>query len=201
VSLPMRLQKFPASCPAILALIAVNAALAADPTPADSPDAPPKFRDVPAKTTTKDTEKKDAEKALPLGDPAQAAPPLPSLLPDDIPRAQRPAGPAGPGTPAPDKPGFALKPKVTADDIDLRVRYRKARNIAEGNDKVRSAWEYSRYPRTDEEKRQALRRYYDLLFSQMLAVDRGIAPLVEKSRKAQTAALMQTKIAPTVPNE
>ena len=186
----MRLQNFPALC---IAILATHAACAADPVPADSPDAPPLFREPPAKTPAK-----NADKTIPLGDPLPVPPPLPSLLPDDIPRAVRP-GTAG--APAEGKPAFALKPKVTADDIDLRVRYRKARNIAEGNEQVRSAWEYSRYPKTDEEKRQALRRYYDLLFSQMIALDRGIAPLVEKTRKAETAALTQTKIAPTVPNE
>ena len=190
VSRTMRLQNFPALC---LALLAAHAACAADPAPADSADAPPKFRDTPEKTPTK-----DAEKPLPLRDPAQVVPPLPSLLPDEIPRTQRPATA---NAPTGGRPAAGSKPKVTSEEIDLRVRYRKARNIAEGTDKVRSAWEYSRYPKTDEEKRQALRHYYDLLFSQMVALDRGIAPLVEKARKAETAVLTQTKIAPTVPNE
>lgn len=186
----MRLQNFPALC---IAILATHAACVAAPAPAESPDALPDFRTTPAKTPTK-----DADKALPLGDPAPSAPPLPSLLPDEIPRTLRP----GTGNaPARGKPASGSKPNVTAEEIDLRVRYRKARNMAEGNEKVRSAWEYSRYPKTDEEKRQALRRYYDLLFSQMVALDRGIAPLVEKTRKAETAALTQTKIAPTVPNE
>lgn len=192
----MRLLNFPALC---LAVVASHAAYAADPAPADGPDTPPAFRNVPAKTPVTDAEKKDMEKTLPLGDPQLAPATPPSLLPDEIPRGPLPprTGNAPTGT----KPALTTKPKVTAEDIDLRVRFRKARNIAEGNEKVRSAWEYSRYPKTDEEKRQALRHYYDLLFSQMLAVDRGIAPLVEKSRKAQTAALTQSKIAPTVPNE
>ena len=186
----MRLQNFSALC---IALLAAHAACAADPVPADGTDALPLFRNTPAKPPAK-----DAEKTLPLGDPAPVAPPLPSLLPDEIPRTLPPK--AG-NAPAGGKPAITSKPKVTAEDIDLRIRFRKARNIAEGNERVRSAWEYSRYPKTDEEKRQALRHYYDLLFSQMVALDRGIAPLVEKSRKAETAALTQTKIAPTVPNE
>jgi hypothetical protein len=190
VSPPMRLQNFPALC---IAILATHAACVAAPAPAESPDALPDFRTTPAKTPAKDT-----DKALPLGAPAPSAPPLPTLLPDEIPRTLRP----GTGNaPARGKPASGSKPNVTAEEIDLRVRYRKARNMAEGNEKVRSAWEYSRYPKTDEEKRQALRRYYDLLFSQMVALDRGIAPLVEKTRKAETAALTQTKIAPTVPNE
>ncbi len=181
----MRLQNFPALC---IAILAARAACAADPTPADGTDTPPS-RSTPAK---------DTEKTLPLGDPSPVPATRPSLLPDEIPRALPPKKGSAP---AETKPGIAKKPKVTAEDMDLRIRFRKARNIAEGNEKVRSAWEYSRYPKTEAEKRQALRHYYDLLFSQMVALDRGIAPLVEKSRKAETAALTQTKIAPTVPNE
>ena len=187
----MRLQNFPALC---IALLAARAACAAEPTPADKPDALPTFPGTPPKAPAK-----DADKTLPLGDPLPLPSTPPSLLPDEIPpRALRP-GPANPITGG--KPAASTKPKVTAEDIDLRIRYRKARNIAETNEKVRSAWEYTRYPKTDEEKRQALRRYYDLLFTQMLAVDRGIAPLVEKSRKSEIATLTQTRIAPTVPNE
>lgn len=184
----MRLQNFPALC---IALLAARAACAAEPTPADKPEALPTFPGTPAKAPAKDT-----DRTLPLGDPLPLPSVPPSLLPDEIPpRALRPG--AMPGG----KPTATAKPKVTAEDIELRIRYRKARNIAEANEKVRSAWEYTRYPKTDEEKRQALRRYYDLLFTQMLAVDRGIAPLVEKSRKSETGTLTQTRIAPTVPNE
>jgi hypothetical protein len=63
------------------------------------------------------------------------------------------------------------------------------------------AWEETRYPKSDQQKREALRRYYDLLFAKMLGVDRGIATLVEARRKAETATLTQTRIAPTIPNE
>ena len=55
--------------------------------------------------------------------------------------------------------------------------------------------------KTDYAKRQALKRYYDVLFAQMLIVDRGIAPLVEQHRKNEIAGLTQTQIAPTVPRE
>ncbi len=187
----MRLLNFPALC---FAILAARAACAADPATADKPDALPTFPGTPAKTPAK-----DEEKPLPLGDPLPLPSTPPTLLPDEIPpRALRP-GTANPITGG--KPSASTKPKVTAEDIELRIRYRKARNIAEASEKVRSAWEYTRYPKTDEEKRQALRRYYDLLFTQMIAVDRGIAPLVEKSRKTGIATLTQTRIAPTVPNE
>jgi hypothetical protein len=40
-----------------------------------------------------------------------------------------------------------------------------------------------------------------VLFAKMLSVDRGIAPLIEKRRTIEMAALTQKLIAPTVPND
>ena len=99
------------------------------------------------------------------------------------------------------KPGTALKPQVTAAEFDLLIRYRKARNVAEMNEKVRAAWDDSRDAKTDLRKRLALQRYYAVLFAQMLTVDRGIALLVDQRHKAETARLTQTHIAPTIETE
>jgi hypothetical protein len=86
-------------------------------------------------------------------------------------------------------------------ELELRIRFQKARNIADASEKVRAAWDSSRNLKTDYAKRQALKHYYDVLFAQMLVVDRGIAPLVEQRRKTEIAGLTQTQIAPTVPRE
>lgn len=131
-----------------------------------------------------------------LDDPSPRPSTPPSLLPDEIPPlAKRPEkiSPTA-GT----KPEAKPKQESTAAELDLRVRYRKVRNIAETSDRIRAAWEETRYPKSDQEKRDALRRYYDLLFAKMLSMDRGIAPLVEERRKAETSMLTQTRIAPTV---
>ncbi len=93
------------------------------------------------------------------------------------------------------------KPLSPGAALDLRLRYQKARIIAESNEKVRAAWEASRYPRTDQQKRVTLLKYYDVLFSKILALDRGLAPLVEKARKEKAALLTQTHISPTVTTE
>ncbi|MEQ1853749.1 MAG: hypothetical protein ABMA01_19410, partial [Chthoniobacteraceae bacterium] len=60
-------------------------------------------------------------------------------------------------------------------------------------------WEDSREAGTDYEKRQSLKRYYDALYRRMLAIDRGIAPLVDGRKRDQSVALEQLQIAPTVP--
>ena len=184
----MRLQNIPAAVVLTIALLAVRPAFAADPAPTGNPEA------TPAKASPA-----DPDKALPLDDPSPRPSTPPSLLPDEIPpRAKRPEKM---GPPAGTKPEAKRKQETTAAKLDLRVRYRKARNIAETSDRVRAAWEETRYPKSDQQKRDALRRYYDLLFAKMLGMDQGIAPLVEERRKAETALLTQTRIAPTVRTE
>ena len=190
----MRFQKNLALC---VAALASCSAFAAEPVPAGNPDPLPTLPILPGAPFRASAS--DADKTLPLGDPFPRPAATPSLLPDEI-----PAAPKRPATANPlpvGKPGATLKPQATAAELDLRIRYSKARNVAETNEKVRSAWEDSRVAKTDHAKRQALKRYYDLLFARMLSVDRGISPLVEKSRKAESAMLTQTQIAPTVPNE
>ena len=174
------------------AIFAVRTASAAEPVPPGNPEPSPPLPLAPAPAP-------DPDKVLPLGDPMPRPTAPPSLLPDEIPAATR--RPASARPPAAGKPGASLKPQATAADLDLRIRYRKARNVAETNGKVRAAWDDSRDAKTDHDKRQALKRYYGVLFAQMLTVDRGIAPLVEERRKAEFAGLTQTHIAPTVPSE
>ena len=171
----MRLQNIPVAVTLSIALFAVRPAIAADPDP--------------AKVLPSDPEK------MPQFDDAISRPaPPPSLLPDEIP--QRPKR-----TDKPNPKPEAKTKQDTAADMDLRVRYRKARNIAETTDKIRAAWEQTRYAKCDQDKRDALRRYYDLLFAKMVSMDRGIAPLVEERQKAETFRLTQTRIAPTVRND
>lgn len=197
-SAPMRLARQLPLWLAVLGLVAVRPAAAQDPATPIVPRLPEKTAGDPA-VPDKKREADDSEKNLPLGGSSPRLAPTPSLLPEEIPTAK--ARPATAHPPAVGKPGSRGKPQDTAADLDMRIRYSKARNIAETNDAVRSAWEQTRYPKTDEQKRRTLKRYYDVLFAKMLSMDRGIAPLVEKRRKAEIAALTQRLIAPTVPNE
>ena len=160
--------------------IAISIVFSAEPVPAP-----------PAKPPAAQT-----EQILPREDSAFRPASRPSLLPDEIPSPATP--PAASGAKRETVPTPLAS---TASELDLRIRYRKARNIAEANDKVRAAWDESRAARTDHGKRQALKRYQSFLFAKMLSFDRGIAPLVEQRRKAENFLLEQTHIAPTVPFE
>ena len=179
-----------------LAVAAACSAFAAKPVPAGDPAPLPPIPATPAAPVTPRATDPDL---LQLDKPVPRPETPPSLLPDDIPAAMPRPSPARP--PAGERPGPVPKQQAAAAELDLRIRYRKARNVADANEKVRAAWEDSRDAKTDHAKRQALKRYYDLLFARMLSVDRGIAPLVKQRRDAETAALTQTQVAPTVPIE
>jgi hypothetical protein len=191
----MRLARQLPLCLAVLGLLAACPGLAEESGIPSLPEKKPAFRGI----SERPREAEDAEKNLPSDQLASPLSPPPSLLPEGIPPSKtRPAG----GRPsAGGKPIAIIKPPNPAADLDLRIRYRKARNIAETNDAVRSAWDATRYRKNDDHKRRALKRYYDVLFTKMLSVDRGIAPLIEKRRTIEIAALTQKLIAPTVPNE
>lgn len=178
-------MRFSKNLALVFSFLAARLAFAADRTPSADPS--PSFVLTPVNPPAA-----IPDSAPPIGDPL--APP--SLLPDEIPAtpARRTAGP----TPAAPGKSVSLKPQATAAEFDLRIRYRKARNVAERTAPVRAAWDDSREAKTDLRKRQTLRRYYDVLFAQMVSVDRGIAPFVEQRHQAENARLTQSRIAPTV---
>ena len=80
----------------------------------------------------------------------------------------------------------------------MRIRYREARNRAATDANVQAAWEDSREAKTDFEKREAMKRYYNTLYKKMLALDKGIAPLVKERQRVALHRLDQTRIEPTM---
>lgn len=92
-----------------------------------------------------------------------------------------------------------LLPPKTATDLDLRIRYRKARAAAERDGAVIAAWEDSRKAHTDYAKREALKRYYTLIRAKVLAVDKGVSPMVEERHTYAMKRLDQTRVDPTDP--
>ena len=180
------------SSPLLLALLCVTPLFAGAPVKIEKPAARPPTPLPPVISPAA-----EADKLLPLVIRPPAADAPPSLLPDEIPPA--PVRPTFPKAPDAKKPSSTFRSPETAADLDQRIRYRKARNIAESDPKVRAAWEDSRDAKNDSAKRQALKRYYDALFGKMLALDKGIAPLIEQRREPKDAALEQRQITPAVP--
>lgn len=179
--------------PVLLAALCAMPLPAGEPAKLEKPSSPP-----PTPLPLVISPAAEAERLLPMeGGRPRIVEPLPSLLPEGIPPALK-AAPV-PKILDPRKPASLFRPPETAADLDQRIRYRKARNIADADAKVRAAWDESRSARTDYAKRQALKRYYDTLFARMLAIDRGIAPLVAQYREQKGASIEQVRIAPTVP--
>ena len=80
----------------------------------------------------------------------------------------------------------------------MRIRYREARNRSAADPTVQAAWEDSREAKTDFDKREAMKRYYNTLYKKMLALDKGIAPLVTERQRVALHRLDQTRVEPTI---
>lgn len=157
--------------------------------------------------------------APPANEPAADKPELPSPAPRDdkllellrknpTPEPQQPApkkaekaDPTKPPKvdPSRDKNRSTLLPPSTSNDLDLRIRYRKARTIAERDPAVIAAWDTSRTSRTDYAKRAALTRYYELIRAKVLSVDRGVASILEERHAFTMKRLAQTRVSATQP--
>ena len=105
-----------------------------------------------------------------------------------------------PATASPrEKDRTTLLPPVTSTDLDLRIRYRKARNFAEQVPAVVAAWDESRVAKTDYAKREALKRYHELIRTKVLALDPGVAPILNERYAYSMRLLSQTRVEPTDP--
>ena len=183
----VRGQIFPAMKTLLLTLALALPAFAQEPKPEDKPAPEKPKAELPALPAP------DAESDLLKGQPGGRLKPAPSLLPDDVPEPAK--------RNAQTRPRTVLKPPTTSVDLDLRIRYREARNRAASEQTVQTAWEDSRTAKTDFEKREAMKRYYTALYKKMLALDKAIAPLVTERERVALRRLDQTRIEPTDPLE
>ena len=94
-----------------------------------------------------------------------------------------------------------LLPPVNSEDLEMRIRYRKARTFAERDAAVVAAWDASREARADYAKREALKRYYDLIQAKIKAVDPVVAGALGERYDKAMKRLSQTRVEPTDPNE
>jgi hypothetical protein len=164
----------------------------APPPPAKPPELPP----LPAPSG--ENENTDLLK-VPAGGRLRPAPDRPkSLLPEGL-APSRKGDPVRPGMPP--KGRSTLTPPTTSVELDARIRYRQAQSRAVNDAAVQSLWADSRAAKTDFEKREALKSYYTLLFRKMVALDKGIATLVEERKRVALRRLDQTRIEPTDPLE
>jgi hypothetical protein len=91
------------------------------------------------------------------------------------------------------------KTQVAADDVADRIRLRSAKTKALRDPKVQAEWESAEKARTDLERREALKRYYTLLYDRIDRIDATLKKLTALRRISATRRLEQTKIDPTEP--
>jgi hypothetical protein len=85
------------------------------------------------------------------------------------------------------------------DEIGARIRLRQLTTRVRNEPKVQAELERANSARTDLEKREALKAYYQLLYSRIGAIDPSLAKRVQVLRARSIHRLAQTRIDPTDP--
>jgi hypothetical protein len=133
--------------------------------------------------------------------PAQDVPAVPpaseqTLIPEMVDPVEKPAGTAIP------QPGAAptfpkSKTEIAADQLELMVRFRTVKNRVIKEPAIQAEWDNAENARTDYEKREALKRYYLLLYSRMEKLDRTLKAQIADRRVESLRKLTQTRLEPT----
>ena len=100
--------------------------------------------------------------------PPVPVPPVPQLIPDEILPAAPPR-PSAPSLPQLDEVFKDNPISAAAAEQRARIEWRKLRNLMANDPSVKAAHAKAEAARTDLEKRQLLRRYYEILFGKMMA--------------------------------
>jgi len=94
-----------------------------------------------------------------------------------------------PEEPKPDGPN---RTEEAALQLARRIRFREVKAQALIIPEVRASLEASRRASSDRELRSSLRKHYELLFAQMLALDPSLEPLLDENKKRTLAPLKQS---------
>ena len=82
---------------------------------------------------------------------------------------------------------------------EQKARYYTVKVKADKDEDVASLLEKSEKAKTDEGKRQALRRYYDLLAKRMKKIDSSLSDWIDTMHSAYLRRLEQVRVEPTIP--
>ena len=82
---------------------------------------------------------------------------------------------------------------------EQKARYYTVKVKADKDEEVASLLEKSEKAKTDEGKRQALRRYYDLLAKRMKKIDSSLSNWIDTMHSAYLRRLEQVRVEPTIP--
>ena len=100
--------------------------------------------------------------------------------------------------PAP-KPDAKSKTEESAEELIERIHFREARVKALRDPQVQAEWDRAAKAKTDYEKREALKRYYKLLYARILKIDGSVKKTADLREHAALRRLGETRIDPTEP--
>lgn len=82
---------------------------------------------------------------------------------------------------------------------EQKARYYSVKVKADKEDELASLWEKSDKAKSEEAKRQALRKYYDLLAKRMKNIDPTLSDWIDTMHAAYLRRLEQVRVEPTIP--
>lgn len=102
-----------------------------------------------------------------------------------------------PGATAPSGPRARIRSRETsaeAEELARRIRFREVKTKADRDPQVGENRDAAAAARTDVEKREALRAYYNALCDRMLKIDSSLKEAVEAKRKLELGRLLPSKV-------
>lgn len=137
------------------------------------------------------------EPVLPTAKPTQVAPPGADLFPPPV--GLGPVPPTMRATPDAIPGEKKSKTQIAEDAVRQRIQLRLAKNKALGDPAIQAEWNTALRANTDYEKREALKRYYTLLYSRVRKIDGTLAKVADDAKSLAMRRLTQSRVDPTQP--
>ncbi|GEM_PF-2935672 len=116
-----------------------------------------------------------------------------TLMPDNVPSVDKPPSAEKTGQTAEEKLASSKTVK-SEQDLKQRVRYREVKTMLMKNAALQEKRELVANAKTDPEKRDALRDYYQLLHDKIVATDASLKELADHRKSASISRLSQSRI-------
>ena len=120
-----------------------------------------------------------------------------SLIPETLPNTSKKSSSEDTGTKDSSKKSKsknAPKENYSADAVKKRIRMREIKTLALKDDKIQAEMETAMAAKTDSAKREALKRYYNLLFDRMIKIDPSCKEEIEARRTSYLNRYDQTRL-------
>jgi outer membrane biosynthesis protein TonB len=199
----------PMRCLITVMVVAVFAAVPAfaqeaEPTPGPSPSpSPAEKMESPAPSPSPAAE----------ASPEPSSSPSPQMPPELLPESktlppQPPQSQQVPGAPElrdlipegtlPQLPTTPTKPLASQQEQD-KVRFRQLRTIAARNPYAIYLWEYAKWAKTEQSRREIRRLYYQSMCAEMRRMEPRLKGMIDSFELAAVSRSDQTRVQPTIP--